>query len=135
MTRVRIRMKRGPRAAIVWLAIIGLLGQFLAPLSFNSAGAFPSGDSYNAALIPICTPYGVQFIPTGEEGQAPEERGGPVCPFCFLGQSADGFLTPGCRGITPPAVVDSAFAVDHGALAYGQGGQGAFRSRAPPILL
>ncbi len=119
---------------MVWLAIAGLLGQFLAPLSFNSAAAFPAGDSNSASLIPICTPYGVQFIPAGDQGQAPDERGGPVCPFCFLGQSADGFLTQDSRGITPPAVVDTAIA-DQDAMACGQGGQGAFRSRAPPILL
>ena len=134
MTKGRTQVTRSRRATTAWLVIVGLLGQFLAPLSYDSANAMPSGDIFGATLVPICTPYGVQFIPREGDAKVPLDRVGPICPFCFLGQSADGFLAPACQDIAPPAAAKSVIAFDPGDLVRGPGGQGAFRSRAPPVL-
>ena len=135
MNTVDKSLKRIRRTVVVWFVVAGLLGPFLAPLAYGSANALGNAIPSGGDLIPICTSYGVKFIPGGEGAPPPSDTSGPVCPVCYLGHPAEAGLAPDSCTIDPPTTVVGTVASHGVAHARGLAGRGAFHPRAPPVLL
>ena len=113
---------------VTWLAVVGLLGQFVAPVSIQPAQAAGNG------LIPLCTAHGIVFVPAPGDGGPPATpvQSSPFCPCCLSLQLGGEALAPIDPGIPVPAWAYAAHQIQTRGLAWAHREHGAIGARAPP---
>ena len=128
MNRNWIRKRVG---LIAWLAVVGMLGQFVVPIFFHPAMA--AADE----LVPLCTAHGVVFVPAPGDADPPATpvQSSPFCPCCLSAQLGGKALAPVDQGVPVPSLAFTGFEIQTETSVLAQRKLGAVGARAPPSAI